>query len=221
MTKPHAYRASNRMGAAVILNCTLIILELMALGLNIDRLGTSLFLYYTQDSNLLALVAAILYSIYATASIRRGTAIPAWMPVLKFTAVCCLMMTLCVTAFILAPALGEGSIRYLLFTGTMFYQHFLCPLLALASFLFFETELRPTRSDCVWAVIPTVLYGAVLILLNVAHAANGPYFFFMIYDQPVYMSVLWCALLFFSAYIISRVVRQASLYFSDRYSRIS
>ena len=39
-------------------------------------------------------------------------------------------------------------------------------------------------------MIPTLIYGVVLIILNIAKVVVGPYPFFYVYDMPWYASIL-------------------------------
>ena len=42
------------------------------------------------------------------------------------------------------------------------------------------------------ALLPTVLYGGIILWLNIQRVVDGPYPFMKVYDQSVQASVLWC-----------------------------
>ena len=54
-----------------------------------------------------------------------------------------------------------------------------------------EREPHLPRSDVRWALLPTLAYAAVILPLNILRVIVGPYPFFEVYHQPVYVSVLW------------------------------
>ena len=79
----------------------------------------------------------------------------------------------------------------LLCTSSMLYHHLLNPMAALLSYLLLEREPHLPRSDVRWALLPTLAYAAVILPLNILRVIVGPYPFFEVYHQPVYVSILW------------------------------
>lgn len=79
--------------------------------------------------------------------------------------------------------------------GSMLYQHTLCPILAVFSFLVFEIEDKLPKTDMLKALIPTLVYALIAIMLNICRVIEGPYPFLMVYSQPWYISVLWCVII--------------------------
>ena len=55
-----------------------------------------------------------------------------------------------------------------------------------------ERTPRLPRSTVKWALLPTVLYGGIILWLNIQRVVDGPYPFMKVYDQSVQASVLWC-----------------------------
>ena len=98
---------SRRRRAMLALDLILILMELYALTVSWMESGLKLFRYYTQDSNILALIACILCLAQNLSCIRRGAGMPGWTRKLRYMAASCLMMTLLVSAFLLTPV--EGS----------------------------------------------------------------------------------------------------------------
>ena len=89
----------------------------------------------------------------------------------------------------------------------MLYHHTICPLLAVASFLFIEKE-EVTREDVRWSLVPTLLYGTVMIILNIVGVVVGPYPFLMVRYQPWYMSVIWVIVIVGGAGLLSMGLRK-------------
>ena len=61
--------------------------------------------------------------------------------------------------------------------------------------------------DSLRALYFTFVYGTVLILLNVLKVVNGPYEFFKVYEQNVFVSIFWFVALIGAAYIFSTILR--------------
>ena len=80
----------------------------------------------------------------------------------------------------------------MLCTCSMLYHHLLNPLAAIFSFVLLERTPRLPRSTVKWALLPTVLYGGIVLWLNIQRVVDGPYPFMKVYDQSVQASVLWC-----------------------------
>ena len=80
----------------------------------------------------------------------------------------------------------------MLCTSSMLYHHLLNPLAAIFSFVLLERTPRLSHSTVKWAPLPTVLYGGIILWLNIQCVVDGPYPFMKVYDQSVQASVLWC-----------------------------
>ena len=61
----------------------------------------------------------------------------------------------------------------------------------IVSYIFFEEGTK--KKNLVFYM--TLLYGITLILLNVLKVVVGPYPFLMVYNQTVWMSILWCVII--------------------------
>lgn len=87
----------------------------------------------------------------------------------------------------LAPQMG---VQAMLLQGAMPIHHVLCPLLSLISYVRLEDGPRPMLAI---GLVPTLAYAAVIVALNIARVIVGPYPFLHVYQQPVYVSLLWLA----------------------------
>lgn len=166
-------------------------------------------MYYTQLSNLLALFVSFAYVLEAVPRLKKGKTAPsACLRVLSYAAVCVLTVTMLVVIFILSPMQVAGGFVPLMFSGPMLYMHFLCPVIALISFLLFEKEPPLTKKHLFLALLPTLLYAAAVIPLNILRVLRGPYPFLYVYEQPVYMSVLWSILVLGGAFLIAWLLKK-------------
>ncbi len=183
---------------AIVLNILIIILEIVGLVISTKAGGRLLIEYYTEDSNILLLIAASIYTLY----LLNKKKIPRWLSILKHMAVLGVAITFLVVVFILAP-MYNFNYSWMLFGGAMAYHHTLCPILAIISYIFFENN-KIKKKDIPYTMIFTIAYTIILIICNILHIIEGPYPFLLIYKQPVYMSILWILIIDGGAYLLSK-----------------
>ena len=167
----------------------------------------NVFVYYTVCSNVLAVVGSVLYVLYILIK-KNQKEIPAFVMYLRYAGTCCLALTFIVVITILS-ATGEGTYIENLIGMTakppFIFHHFLCPIISFVSFTLFEGDRRLNKKKTIWlAVIPTLVYGAILIILNLVGMVEGPYPFLKINSQPIYMSVIWFVVIVVLDYFLSR-----------------
>ena len=166
------------------LNVLIIILEIVGLVLSITTLKEQLFLYYTQDSNILLLISSLLYVIFYNKDEKK------FVSLLKYGATLSVLVTFIVVILVLGP-MNDLSYEWLLLYKANLYYHMICPILALIAFLFFDKIHIKGIKDNLWAMGFTIIYTIVLVILNLAKVVYGPYSFLHLYENPVYMSVIW------------------------------
>ena len=166
----------------------------------VRSMGWKNFMYYTELSNYLLMAGLIIHVIY----LLKGGEMPRWVTRLKYAGVCTVAVTFVVVVTVLSWFFG---LWYLLTAGVMLYHHTICPLLAVASFLFLEKE-EATREDVRWSLLPTLLYGTVMIILNIVGTVVGPYPFLMVRYQPWYMSIIWIIVIVGGAALLSMGLRK-------------
>ena len=138
------------------------------------------FIFYTQISNLIALIASVLLVIMGQHRVVE---------ILRLLATSLLAMTFVVTACILAPA--SGKVKDLLFKGSSLFHHFLIPVLSVISYRFAED-----RAPMVWIWLPvavTLIYGLTMVFLNSRGRVDGPYPFFRVKENGPAGTALWMA----------------------------
>jgi hypothetical protein len=160
--------------------------------------GLGVFQFFTEDSNFFAGAVCACEAVCLARFLRDGVAVPHWTRILKFVAACALMMTFLVVFIILIPwacSAGYDGVKMLLFSGAQPLMHVICPLIALASFVFLQTD-DPLPWQTIWlGAAPVYLYGTVATILNAARIMVGPYPFLYVYEQPIWASMLWIAAL--------------------------
>ena len=191
----------------LIINSILVILAVIGAAgsfLDHERITGSL-IYYTQDSNIFLGITSLLYVIFLIRALRnKGAGIPLWVRKLRYYSICCISVTLFVVLFILAPmAQPLGGLRWILFTDAMLYQHFLSPVIAIAAFLLLEKKPELRFRETFYALIPTLVYAAVIYPLNIAGVVDGPYPFVQVRNLSVGTSVMWFFIVFALSYVVA------------------
>lgn len=185
----------------LILNADVTVLAVVGCVISSKSNGAGMLRFYTVDSNLLGAAACAVSVFFILRRQINGKAAPDWAEILKYVAVCCLMVTFLVVVLVLAPMFGGASAyRAMLTQGDMLYHHLLCPLLILLSFLLFDRVPVKTAVAAGYAVIPTLLYAAVTVTLNILGIMEGPYPFLRVYDQPVWVSCVWFIVILVGAF---------------------
>ena len=190
---------------SLLLNVLIIIFEVIALIMNLHNNGL-LIEYYTVDSNMLALVSSLIYFVYLILDEKM----PRWLEIFKYMTTICLSITFLVVIFILAP-MYDFNYKYFLIDGAFVYQHLLCPIIAVITFLFFDTLHKFSIRDYIRGLYLTVIYAIVLVTLNIVGVVQGPYPFLRVKEQSITTSILWGLFLTFFDYMIA--VGLGKLYF--------
>lgn len=198
----------------IAVNTLLIIMEILGLWLMVELYKSynlhpfGWYKYYTQLSNIFSMLVAIVVVIFTAKDLSKGTdKTPNWVRILKFSSACCLMETFLVTIFVLAPMGMMGGLLPLLFEGPNLFHHTLCPLVSLLSLCLLEKGDKITIKHSLYAMIPTLIYGVVAVILNLLKVWHGPYPFLYVYEQPVYMSLIWAVVILGGAFGITLMIK--------------
>lgn len=194
------------------MNLAIFVLECIGGYLYFIRSGWDFVQFYTEDSNTLALITCLFLAVYEYQMWKgQRSVLPGWIQELKYIATVCLTLTFLVVIFILIPLQGGiGSAYFFLINGSMLYHHLICPILAFVSFLWFDPMEKRSRREIGMALLPTLVYALVLVILNLAKLVDGPYPFLKVYQQPVYMSCIWVAVILGAAYAIAAILSKMS-----------
>lgn len=208
---------------SAVFNAAIVLCGCIGTYLHYLKYGVGMFQYYTVCSNLFALLTGAI-CLYFNAKCLLGLRlfIPSWAKVLKYLSTCTLMVTMFIVIFVLVPMYGAdaATLKYFLFTGEMLYHHTLCPLLALVSFVWIDEGSY--IGECklpLLATAPTLLYGVIVTVLNIAGAVCGPYPFLQVTTQSFWESAVWYGAILALAYGLAFLVwklRNRFGYASDR-----
>ena len=175
---------------AIVANIVLAAVIIIGMRLSLIEDGKIEFYYYTELANVFSLVAAILYLVFMMISAFKEKEMPKVVSLIKYISVISLALTFIVVLVVLAPYYNN-AFGLLLFSGAYLCYHTLAPLIALISFMFFEEHNVKGLIDNLIGISLTLLYGVVMIILNVARVITGPYPFLLVYKNTFGMSVVW------------------------------
>ena len=170
---------------SLLINVVIVVLELIGLYLSLRRHGTKAFQFYTENSNYFTLIVSMCYCLVGVIAISQRRLIPKWIVYLRYTATTCLVITFVVVAVILIPMFPH-TWKFMLFDDSNLYQHLLCPIISTLSFVLLENDMQIDKKAILLATIPTIIYGIIMIVLNILRVVTGPYPFFYVYDVPWY-----------------------------------
>ena len=207
-----------RLSALLATELAMVGMECLAISASWSDMGKRMFRYYTQDSNILAMIVCAISAVFTLVALLAGREHrPKWVMILKHMATSCLMITFLVAAFVLTPAESSGTwlsfrreFHSMMLSGELLYLHTLCPLVMFFSFLLLEDNRRLTVRATLATIIPTLIYGISTLYMNITRAYVGPYFFFQIHRQPACVTALWCAGVLLAAFFISWAIAMLS-----------
>ena len=128
----------------------------------VQEVGWKSYHMFTILANMFAGIAAALCIPYAVDGLRYDNYhLPRWVVNVLYMATTGVALTFLISLFILAPVKGF----VLIFTGSRFFLHGVCPLLAIAAFCFFMSEKRLTIGQSLFALIPVAIYATVYYIM--------------------------------------------------------
>lgn len=181
------------------LGSNILLIVLAGLGLYFSIVDKNAFLYYSDNAGMFALSSSIIYVIVVLTKKEPNFLSLA----LRYVSTTCLVLTL-VGTFYVATTTGENYLDSFI-KGSHLFNNLLCPIVSSISFTMFEGDRRLNKKKTIWyALIPTVIYGVIMLVCNVSNTFTGPYPFMMINDNPVYITVIVFVVTIILNYVIGR-----------------
>jgi len=195
--------------SALIINVIIVLMEITAIGLGFSN-GIRMLVYYTVLSNLFSLVVSAVYILQAVwCQTHKNRECSHLVTTLRYLSTGCLTLTFLIVVLVFVPmAAPYGGVSDLLFKDVNLFHHLLCPVLSFVSFCFLEDGVPLSRRQNGLALIPTAIYAVVLVTLNLTRTVRGPYPFLLVYEQPVWASVMWAAVILCAAYAVYYGIRK-------------
>ena len=166
---------------ALIFNILLVVFEVVGLTWSmINKHGLISFKFYTNLSNVLALIAGILFIVRYY--FFKNNIFSKICDYVKIISTIGLTVTFLVVLFVLGPngAKTNGLNGYLdyLFPNGLLFLHVLCPIVIVISFTCFENHKN--FNNILWYLVSAVytfIYGIIIITLVYFTNISAPYFF--------------------------------------------
>ena len=129
-----------------------------------DNMGIRTFCMFTVNSNILAALSSFAVIPYAIDGIRKKEyVLPDWVVVFMMTGTTAVALTFLVSLFILAPVKGF----VLIFTGSRFFLHGVCPILNILAFCMFITSHKVSVKQTFFSLIPVAIYAILYFVMVV------------------------------------------------------
>ena len=131
---------------------------------NFDHMGIRTFCMFTVNSNILMGASMALVFPYSLDGLRKHNFhLPRWVVDMVYAGVTAVALTFLISLCVLAPVKGF----VLIFTGSRFFLHGLCPILAIVAFCFFISEQRIRFRDTLFALVPVLIYAVLYYVMVV------------------------------------------------------
>ena len=135
--------------------------------------GTSVFMYFTIQSNIALALIALVGLVLMLAKVK----VPNWWYIIKYIGTVSITLTGGVFAFVLAPTMGPGA-----WVPMNVFTHVIVPIASIADFFVVGTESDIKKKQMFLTTIPPlmyVIYAAIGYVANWDFMAgiNYPYFF--------------------------------------------
>jgi len=178
---------TKRQNIALILNIAALLCGTVGIVFRLMRGVGDFFLYYTQISNVVAVISSAMYIAFrGTANVKLRTLVICS----RYLAACMLTMTFTVVMCIFIPFSAGAATPRLLGSVNGVMHHAVCPVISVISYIFFESGVRKHKAMLI-PFIATAIYSFTIYALNILRLAGAPYPFFEVYDHPVWQLVLW------------------------------
>ena len=80
------------------------------------------------------------------------------------------------------------------------FRRLICPACVVLSYLFLEEGVPLGKKAPLFAFIPTIIYGVILVALNAAHVVEGPSYLLMVYREDLSMFIMRGAFILLTGY---------------------
>ncbi len=173
---------------------------------------------FTNESNILCAVIALILAIIGIRNLgKRKYYFSHAQKTLQLVGTTVVLLTFTIVAVFLAPLYGiQTGQPMFLFASSMFFTHFLTPLLAVVTFVFFTpTKAKLTICDSLIALVPILIYG-VVYLINVVFLAIWPDFYHFTFGGQNQLIPLVFIVILAGSFGLARLL----IYFQQKHDKI-
>lgn len=225
MTRRHCLFTMFSAAVVVICVCIGVTMNLTTIyDENFDHMGLRTFCMFTVNSNILMAASMALVFPYTLDGLRKHNFhLPRWVADMVYAGVTAVALTFLISLLVLAPVKGFR----LIFTGSRFFLHGLCPVLAIIAFCFFMSEQRVRLKDTLFTLIPVFIYAVlyyVMVVVVGEHRGGWNDFYGFATQLPVWIPAVTIMPLTFLIATVLRVFhnrtfdkrrREEAAYFSE------
>jgi hypothetical protein len=145
---------------------------------------------FTILSNIFMGIIALIATIYGIRSFKNERSLPKALNTWYLIATTSVALTFITVVLYLAPSrVLSGKNFFDMLIGPMFFLHFLDPILAIITYIFFFNEHKATLRDRLLALIPPILY-AIPYILFIAILRIVPDFYGLTFGGRYYLTSL-------------------------------
>ena len=149
----------------VLCTCSGVVMNLTTThDINFDHMGIRTFCMFTVLSNILVAIGMGLVIPYTIDGLRKHYFhLPNWLIAFLLAGATAVTLTFLVSLFILSPFKGF----ILIFSGSRFFLHGVCPILSIIAFSFFISDHYVSYPECFLSLVPVFIYAGVYYILAV------------------------------------------------------
>lgn len=132
--------------------------------------------FFTVLSNIFVAIVALMLVVYCIKNlVNEKYEFPKWLILLKHISTTAVAVTFVTVVVLLAPSYAiSGKSYFALFVHNNFFMHFLTPICAAVSFVWFETPHTISLKQSLLAILPVALYSVLYTTMVVfVGEANG------------------------------------------------
>ena len=158
----------NRKYIAFALNCAALVCGIVGIVVRLVRNVDDFFLYYTQLSNVAAVISSAIYIIFSRSGNEKTQK---FVRCMRYLGACGLGMTFAVVMFIFLPVGGEDAYRRLMCSVNGVLHHAVCPVLSVVSYVFFEVYEHELFELVIWFLSLMALVAGIGFAVRAANLA--------------------------------------------------
>ena len=179
---------------ALIANIILFLMELAGFIVMIAIYKDVKIKYYTNWSNILGIISAVLFIINYFIK-GKNKIFNEVLKYVKLTSVICLVVTFLVVNLTFVPGDHFNFYKWSI-KENFFSFHFLSPIIAFVTFMFFEKYDLKIIRDTIIGMIFTIIYSIIISILILAKKVIAPYPFLDYYANSVITNVVTLTCMF-------------------------
>lgn len=162
--------------------------------------GYNIFRFFTNDGNIFISIVSLISFIYLIYSLISKKEYPKWLYLLNLMSAASGGLIFLTVVFVLVPFYGAMLLKGYI----MIMLHAINPILSILLFIFYIKGYI-SKKESILGIIPMAIYGIIALALVISKVWVGnliPYPFLRVYENPVWMSILYNIYVFRNIWVI-------------------